>query len=307
MDQQDPRIAAGDVRGRAEEEAVGLEQAAPVDRTSARPRSPRSSAAARGTAGSAASAEQQQAHRTSEIRADIEQTRGELSETVNAIQERLRPGHIASDAASKVKTATMERARDVADSEPVHYVRANPIPTAMVGIGVAGLAWLAVAGREPRPRPRYPMSRERDWRTRAYRDESRAGATLYAEDEDAGERVVTRRGPFRDDLEYGSMDPELRRDWSSPGMSERLTRTWNENPLVIGAAALVAGAILGLSVPETERENRLMGDTRDTMLDTVQETVRDKATEVQEKATRAVDQVQQIAKNVVGLTGDTSS
>jgi hypothetical protein len=50
-----------------------------------------------------------------------------------------------------------------------------------------------------------------------------------------------------------------------------------------------------------------MGDTRDTMLDTVQETVRDKATEVQEKATRAVDQVQQIAKNVVGLSSDTPS
>jgi len=122
--------------------------------------------------------------RTREIRAAIEHTRGEMSETVNAIQERLRPGNIASSAAGSVKDTirtvaedkahmVAERARDVADSEPVQYVRANPIPTAMIGIGIAGLTWLAFGGREARSYDRYRRDRySRDWRRLTPSDES---------------------------------------------------------------------------------------------------------------------------------------
>jgi len=121
--------------------------------------------------------------RTREIRAEIEQTRGEMSETVNAIQDRLRPGNIASNAAESVKNSVKEvtsdtaqvvadrardvadRARDMADSEPVQYVRANPVPAAMIGIGIAGLTWLMFGGRESRPQNRYRSGRNsRDWR-----------------------------------------------------------------------------------------------------------------------------------------------
>lgn len=300
MDQQDPRVTAERARGRAEEDAVGLEHAAPVERTTARSSAARTPGRARGTSATAP-AEREQAQKTREIRADIEQTREDLSETVNAIQERLRPGHIASEAAEKVRTATMDRAREAADSEPVQYVRANPIPTAMVGIGVAGLAWMALAAREPRhSNHRYGMHRD-DWRTRPYVDPDLSPGGF----ERADERSHSGRGPFREDRAYGRVTGWSGRDWRSSGMSGHLTRTWNQNPLLIGAAALVAGAIVGLSAPETEHENRLMGETRDNMMDTVQDTVRDKVSEVQEKATNAVGQVQEIAKGVVGLDSDT--
>ncbi len=131
--------------------------------------------------------------RTREIRAEIEQTRGEMTETVNAIQDRLRPGNIAANAAESVKAtvknvaedkaqAVAGYARDVADSEPVQYVRANPIPTAMIGIGLAGLTWLALGGRQGRARNRYRTGRtSRDWRRLAPYNEGdryyRGGAT----------------------------------------------------------------------------------------------------------------------------------
>ena len=88
--------------------------------------------------------------RTHEIRAEIEQTREDMSETVNAIQERLRPGAIAARTAETVKQAAVETVREVADSDSVQYVRANPIPTVMVGVGIAGLAWLATRGNNGR-------------------------------------------------------------------------------------------------------------------------------------------------------------
>ena len=86
---------------------------------------------------------------------------------MNAIQDRLRPGNIASNAAESVKStvrnvasntseAVSDRAREMADSEPVQYVRANPIPTAMIGIGIAGVTWLALGGREAQPAESIP-------------------------------------------------------------------------------------------------------------------------------------------------------
>ena len=49
--------------------------------------------------------------RTREIRAEIEQTREDMSETVNAIQERLRPGNIAANAADSVRHAARSNRR----------------------------------------------------------------------------------------------------------------------------------------------------------------------------------------------------
>src|SRR4051812_15068660 len=54
--------------------------------------------------------------RTREIRAEIEQTRGEMSETVNAIQDRLRPGNIAANAAESVKNSASHAAESLKSS-----------------------------------------------------------------------------------------------------------------------------------------------------------------------------------------------
>ena len=54
--------------------------------------------------------------RTREIEGDIEHTRAELSETIDALQEKLRPSNIVSDATDRVKTATTERVRHMAES-----------------------------------------------------------------------------------------------------------------------------------------------------------------------------------------------
>jgi len=39
-----------------------------------------------------------------------------------------------------------------------------------------------------------------------------------------------------------------------------------ENPIAVGAAALAVGALLGFSLPRSEREDQLMGDARDRLL-----------------------------------------
>jgi hypothetical protein len=52
-------------------------------------------------------------------------------------------------------------------------------------------------------------------------------------------------------------------------------QTLDQKPLVVGAAAIAVGLIAGLLIPNTERENEMLGDTRDEMLRRAQEKGRD--------------------------------
>ncbi len=71
----------------------------------------------------------------------------------------------------------------------------------------------------------------------------------------------------------------------------RLEQMVVENPVPIGALALAIGGAVGLAVPGTEREQQLMGETRDRVVERVAETV-------QETAQDTMDKVQSVAEEV---------
>ena len=224
--------------------------------------------------------------RTREIRAEIEQTREDLSETVNAIQDRLQPSTLASNAVDSVKDAARERFHDIANTETVQYVRANPMPTAMIGVGLAGLAWLAF-GRETHDTRWRDGDGRRDWRVRSgyefERDRQLPGDQMDYE-------VSARpRGAVREESRH--LVQQTRQ--TARRAQSTLRRTWDENPFLIGAAAAVVGALVAAAVPATESENRLMGESRDTLVEGVQQAVKDKVQAVENAATNAVSQVQQ--------------
>lgn len=85
------------------------------------------------------------------------------------------------------------------------------------------------------------------------------------------------------------------------------SKTLHENPLAIGAMAIVFGTGLGFSVPETGYENKLLGKTRDGLADKVQAAAQDltqKVTTVAQTAVHeAVETVKTEAKNQ-GLSGE---
>lgn len=87
--------------------------------------------------------------------------------------------------------------------------------------------------------------------------------------------------------------------------------TMEENPLAIGIAALAAGALVGLVIPGTRRENELMGETRDQLLEeastTVQQTVRKAQTVAERTAQTAMDEAKRQAENQnLTLSSDSS-
>lgn len=84
---------------------------------------------------------------TAQLARETEQTRAELEGTLDELRARITPGQIVDQ--------LMERARDGRGGEFVRnfgqQIAANPIPVAVMGIG---LAWLMMANRNPQPRSR---------------------------------------------------------------------------------------------------------------------------------------------------------
>lgn len=89
------------------------------------------------------------------IRRNIERTRAEMGETIDRIQERLNPDRLRSQAEEAVREATIGRIETMAydakrkakraQRNVVQTVKDNPIPAALIGVG---LGWLMMSNNE---------------------------------------------------------------------------------------------------------------------------------------------------------------
>jgi hypothetical protein len=251
-------------------------------------------------------------NKTFAIRADIAQTRADMTRTVDAIEERLSPAHLKEQisetkdhikeeiareirqAKTAVRDATVGRVEnmvhDVRDSvsdagtSVLDTIKANPIPAAMVAVG---LGWLLMGGGSRRTRTRYyrdgweiPEYEERGAR-RVIRQGRRAVADTVSNvghrvEEGASHLVDQASGVAHD---VGDKAQELaiqaretgRRAVRGVGFEARRVErtvedTMRENPLVVGAIAIAVGAAIGLSLPHTTVEDNLMGEAKEKLL-----------------------------------------
>jgi len=80
-------------------------------------------------------------------------------------------------------------------------------------------------------------------------------------------------------------------------------QTMEENPLMVGAAVLALGVIAGLAVPSTDKEDELMGETRDRLFDDVKEAGQQVLDKGKHVAEAVADKVKEEAHNQ-GLTAE---
>ena len=116
---------------------------------------------------------------TERLRARIEETRTEMSETIDAIQDRLRPGRLMTDAKASVKEATVGRVRDLAiragdtaaglaahssgaSATVMSALRRNPVPAALIGAS-AGLVFVYALTRNARIRREAESAMTPEW------------------------------------------------------------------------------------------------------------------------------------------------
>jgi len=298
---------------------------------------------------------------TAEIRAGIEETRAEMSETIEAIQDRLNPQHLKEqvkdqvreqfqEVKATVREATIGKAEDMARNmgetlDEARYglletIRQNPVPAALVGIG---LGWLFM-NRQSAPdrrynrynnqaryyagsRPHYDGRQGYTGKMSAYAEtdgtnwadqgEHRSKGTLHQVQETAG-NVVNRAqetvGTLADRTQetvsnvvnqaqetassVASQTQEAagyladQAQYQAQRVEDRFQHALYENPLAVGAVALAIGTAVGFSLPQTERENALLGEARDTLVDRAQAVAQDTLEKVQQVAGDVMDQAQ---------------
>jgi len=301
---------------------------------------------------------------TAAIRANIEQTRSEMSSTIDAIQERLNPEHLKDqvkeqvkeqfeEAKATVREATIGKAEDMvrmaeqrvddARLTLIETIRQNPLPAAMVGIG---LGWLFMNRRSPEPSyrqtpytGRYGANGSgdygRDWRRSEYRGDQRTygrdydhenvleqgqravGDTVSRVQDAAGhmasqaqEKVEGIAERAQDSVEHVVNQAQetagnLRHQthYQAQRFEARFEQVLYETPLAVGAIALALGTAVGLAAPQTRQENEFMGEARDSLVEKAQEVAQDTVEKLQRVAGQVVDEAQSTAKEAAKEQG----
>ena len=333
------------------------------------------------------------AEKAEQLRFEIAEKRNQMGRTVDAIEERLSPRNIkaqvtsvknhvideikdakthltngvsdgVSAAKQKVREATVGRVENMvhdvrhtvseAGSTTFDTVKTNPIPAALVAVG---LGWLIVSGM----RSGRAASRE-DTRIRAigrrgvfedgyggYGEGYTEGSYDRIEDHelvggregdrggvvrrgrrmagnvthdvaerakgvaiDAQEKVSEVASTVAHRADHLAQDARLaarnvgqrgRRVVRRAGVNARraeqtVERQMRDNPVAFGALALALGAAVGLLLPHTEVEDRLIGEKKDRLLDTAKQRAESVA---QQALSKVQEQAEKVTENLNGL------
>jgi hypothetical protein len=181
------------------------------------------------------------------------------------------------------------RASDAADRQTL-------LPAALIGIGTA---WLLMNRSKGNDQYRYDGGSS-GWRNRnreySADDTYRAVGTYGSHSRDTDVSGPASRATER----AGEMGEQARAAvrQTSRRAQNQLQRAINDNPLAVGAAAVVLGAAVGLALPETERENEWMGEARDTVVNKAQDLAHGAADRAKDAASEAV------ASSITGSSND---
>jgi ElaB/YqjD/DUF883 family membrane-anchored ribosome-binding protein len=184
----------------------------------------------------------------SEIRADMDRT-------LDALERKFSPGQLLDRSMGYLREHGAELTRNVGDT-----VRHNPVPALMTA---AGVVWLISSTLR---------SRKADGDTRTT-DEEQADNTSGRRRGKLHDRVTATRERMRASRDAVANTVSDKASTAMEATRTRVDRVQNrvqtlidEQPLVLGALAVAAGAVIGAILPSTQYENRTVGQVRDRTL-----------------------------------------
>ncbi len=236
---------------------------------------------------------------------------GEVSDTARSIV-----GGGGNDSNAMRGMSGMSGGTSGAGGSIMDTIKANPVPAAMIGLGLGWLLANRGGGSAPSPRRNdnrfsaYGDSRSYDTSTR-YNDSDR-----HNDGPSVGDRVGGTAQAAGDKLGDVAQGAKERVGGIAEGASERVSnltdqaservgaisdraqhgaqqakgtfqQTLDDNPLMVGAVAIALGLAAGLALPGTEAEDRMLGESRDNLVG-----------QAQAKAQETFEKVQQVAQEV---------
>ena len=250
---------------------------------------------------------------TEQLRANIEDTRADMSQTLNEIQERLSPENLVDQVKETVREATIgkvenfvgqvgetlsgvtEPAREMAGragnaikevgTTVADKIWNNPIPMALIGLGVGMLVVRNFSGRS------YDSSTSSLKTLQGRRSNYELG------DAGQGTSALNQVKETASDLASRSTDAlsnlGTKVKDSASAVTTRFERMMHDNPLAVGAVAIAAGTAVGLCLPSTRLENEYIGETGDRLVERVEDVARDALGKVQDAAKQMTSEGQQ--------------
>jgi ElaB/YqjD/DUF883 family membrane-anchored ribosome-binding protein len=263
---------------------------------------------------------------TGHLKAQIEETRHQMGETIDAIQEKLSFSNISEQVSEQLNNA-IETAKhtvydatigkavnymkdigsDISGSSAVKMVRNNPLPFVLIAAGAGLLAYNSYSGRgrsSERRTPRQdapgsePTSAARSLLGSAREKaggiaESVGSAAGSAYESVAGAASGTYAGIANSASNaYTGANEMVHRAYDKVGeygvtAQEQYSHHIEENPLAVGAVALALGAAIGFAIPSTRYEGELMGEARENLMQKAQDSAGLLVDKVREVASEA--------------------
>lgn len=239
---------------------------------------------------------------TEQIKSQIEETRNQMGETIDAIQDRLSFSNISEQVSEHVnnavesakeavydatigKAATIMKniSSEVSNSSIVKTAARNPFPFILIGLGAGLLAYQTYSGsgrKSDRSRRLASMGGE-EYRREHDSSEGVSGkvsaitGTVSDAAGTAYDKVSTAVGGA-----YSSVGDVAGKAYGKVGdltavASDKYDYYIEENPLAVGAVALALGAAVGFAIPASRFESRVMGPAREQLMGKAQDTASD--------------------------------
>jgi hypothetical protein len=228
---------------------------------------------------------------TGHIRSQIEETRSQMGGTIDAIQDKLSYANLSEQVSEHVSNAvetakdavfdaTLGKAADMmknitndfSSTKFAKTVKSNPLPFALIGIGAGLLAYKTFAGRGTGSDRKHGVASRGNKPAGSQRSLVR-GAQAAIHD-------VTDKITGAADTVYSGAGEVMSVAIDKVDNVKSATRSTfehqiQENPLVIGAAAMALGAAVGMAIPATKYEEKLLGDAGQGLLDKAQSAASD--------------------------------
>lgn len=143
-----------------------------------------------------------------------------------------------------------------------NFIRENPGPSLLIG---AGLAWMFVSRERARSRP---LSVRMHDRASSMREHAHNAAEHASESYQEAKSATANTLEEAKELTVHKLEQatELAHR-GADRVKSRYENMLEDNPLALGACAVAAGLAIGLLLPPTQRENEIMGEARDSLMD----------------------------------------
>jgi ElaB/YqjD/DUF883 family membrane-anchored ribosome-binding protein len=246
---------------------------------------------------------------------DIERTRSEMTGTVEELGDRLDPATIAERTTEKVREATIGKVESKVDdmtnaastlvtnagdtvqetgSGMIETIRRNPVPAALAGFGIGWLILNRQPGRTTGPTwtdRRSPSMWSDSDPAKAEQGGVAEAVGIRAKEASAavGDAASSARqaaGDVASSVGEAASEAKSTASSTATSMASTAQRAMESNPLAVGAIAIAVGTAVGLALPASQAEKRMIGQTGSQLIDKAESAVSKPLEELETKAGR---------------------